>query len=110
MSSLLATYSLPLFPLKSPLLPGGIMALRVFESRYLDMVKRCARKGEGFGVCLIIDGPEVGGPAVPASIGTEARIVDFTVHPGGVLGIAVEGERRFAVASTTTQADGLVLA
>ena len=104
------THPLPLFPLKTVLMPGGLLALRVFEPRYLDMVKRCARKGESFGVCLIIDGPEVGGPALPSEIGTEARIVDFHAQPGGVLGIAVEGERRFAVASTSVQADGLLVA
>lgn len=105
-----STQSLPLFPLKSVLMPGGLLALRVFEPRYLDMVKRCTRKGESFGICLIIDGPEVGGTAVPAEIGTEARIVDFTVQPGGMLGIAVEGERRFSVVSTSVQADGLLVA
>lgn len=105
-----ATHSLPLFPLKAVLMPGGVMALRVFEPRYLDMVKRCARKGESFGIALIIEGPEVGGAAQPAEIGTEARIVDFHAQPGGVLGIAVEGERRFAVSSTAAQADGLVVA
>jgi hypothetical protein len=104
-----ATHALPLFPLKSVLMPGGLLALRVFEPRYLDMVKRCARQGSSFGICLIIDGPEVGGPAVPAETGTEARIVDFNVQPGGLLGIAVEGERRFTVASRSVQADGLVV-
>ncbi|HAI58339.1 MAG TPA: hypothetical protein DCM32_00465 [Xanthomonadaceae bacterium] len=104
------THPLPLFPLRTVLMPGGVLALRVFEPRYLDMVKRCARRGESFGVCLIVDGPEVGGPALPAEIGTEARIVDYTVQAGGVLGIAVEGERRFSVVSTSTQADGLVMA
>jgi len=110
MQQLRTTRALPLFPLKSVLLPGGVLALRVFEPRYLDMVKRCAREGSGFGVCLILDGPEVGGPAVPAATGTEARIVDFTVQPGGLLGIAVEGERRFSVACHSLQADGLVVA
>lgn len=109
MPASLATHALPLFPLKSVLMPGGLLALRVFEPRYLDMVKRCARQGSSFGVCLIIDGPEVGGPAVPAETGTEARIVDFTAQPGGLLGIAVEGERRFALASRSVQADGLVI-
>lgn len=110
MSDRSTTAPLPLFPLRTVLMPGGLLALRVFEPRYLDMVKRCARRGEGFGVCLIVDGPEVGGPAVPAEIGTEARLVDFTRQDGGVLGIAVEGDRRFAVSSTSTQADGLVMA
>jgi len=100
---------LPLFPLRTVLLPGGVLALRVFEPRYLGMVKRCAREGSGFGVCLILEGEEVGQPAVPARTGTEARIVDFTMREPGVLGIAVEGERRFRVERRTVQDDGLVL-
>jgi len=104
------THALPLFPLRPVLMPGGLMALRVFESRYLDMVKRCTRSGESFGICLAVDGPEVGGVALPAEIGTEARIVDFHASEGTVLGIAVEGERRFAVASTSVQSDGLLMA
>ena len=104
-----ATHALPLFPLKTVLMPGGILALRIFEPRYLDMVKRCTRQGESFGVCLLIDGVEAGGPAVPAETGTEARIVDFTMREPGVLGIAVEGERRFVVRSTSLQSDGLLV-
>ena len=68
---------LPLFPLGSVLFPGGQLSLRIFEPRYLDLVKRCGRSGEGFGVCLILDGREVGEPATPAAHGTEAVIVDF---------------------------------
>ncbi len=105
----IVTHALPLFPLKTVLMPGGVMALRVFEPRYLDMVKRCSRNGEGFGICLAIDGSEVGAAAVPAETGTEARIVDFTMREPGVLGIAVEGERRFALHGTAVQADGLVV-
>ena len=104
-----ATHALPLFPLKTVLMPGGILALRIFEPRYLDMVKRCTRQGDSFGVCLLIDGVEAGGPAVPAETGTEARIVDFTMREPGVLGIAVEGERRFVVRSTSLQSDGLLV-
>lgn len=109
MAPQLVTHALPLFPLKTVLMPGGVLALRIFEPRYLDMVKRCTRQGESFGVCLLIDGVEAGGPAVPAETGTEARIVDFTMREPGVLGIAVEGERRFVVRSTTLQADGLLM-
>ena len=104
-----ATHALPLFPLKTVLMPGGVLALRIFEPRYLDMVRRCTRQGEGFGVCLLIDGVEAGGPAVPAETGTEARIVDFTMREPGVLGIAVEGERRFVVRGASRQADGLLV-
>ena len=51
---------LPLFPLSTVLYPRGRLQLRVFEPRYLDMVRECSRRGSGFGVCLILQGREVG--------------------------------------------------
>ena len=76
---------LPLFPLHSALLPGGLLPLRLFETRYLDMVRDCLRSGEGFGVCLIESGSEVGAPPRIYAVGTLARIVDWDQR----------GERRF---------------
>jgi Lon protease-like protein len=93
----LATSELPLFPLSSVLFPGGTLGLRLFEPRYLDLVKRCGRSGEGFGICLILQGQEAGAPAIPAAVGTEAAIVDFAMTDDGLLGITVEGRRRFHV-------------
>jgi len=55
--------TLPLFPLQAVLLPGASIKLRVFERRYLDMVRECGRNGSGFGVCLILEGAETGAPA-----------------------------------------------
>jgi hypothetical protein len=101
---------LPLFPLGTVLLPGGRVSLRIFEPRYLDLVKRCGRSGEGFGVCLILAGREVGDPATPAAHGTEAVIVDFSMTDDGLLGLTVEGRRRFHVERTRVRDDGLVLA
>jgi Lon protease-like protein len=40
--------TLPLFPLPAVLFPGGEIALRIFEPRYLDMIRDCARDGRGF--------------------------------------------------------------
>ncbi|RXD81806.1 LON peptidase substrate-binding domain-containing protein, partial [Xanthomonas perforans] len=79
------TSALPLFPLHSVLLPGAAMGLRVFERRYLDLVRECGRNGTSFGVCLILEGNEVGVPATPAAFGTEVRIEDFDVGADGVL-------------------------
>ncbi|MGO4780230.1 LON peptidase substrate-binding domain-containing protein, partial [Lysobacter sp. 2RAB21] len=62
-----AAETLGLFPLHTVLLPGGSLGLRVFERRYLDLVRECGRQGRGFGVCLIIDGSEVGNPASAAA-------------------------------------------
>ena len=106
----MATGELPLFPLNSVLFPGGSLGLRIFEPRYLDLVKRCSRSGEGFGVCLILEGHEAGTPAIPAAHGTEAVIVDFAMTDDGLLGITVEGRRRFRVERTRVRDDGLVVA
>lgn len=102
--------SLPLFPLGTVLFPGGLLPLRIFEPRYLDLVRECGRQGSGFGVCLILDGQEVGVPAMPAALGCEARIVDFASTDDGLLGITVQGGRRFHVEQTRVRDNGLIVA
>lgn len=104
------TETLPLFPLQTVLLPGAQLGLRVFEVRYLDLVRDCGRSGTGFGICLIIDGQEAGAPAVPASVGTEARIEDFGTTPEGLLTISARGGRRFRVRDTHVRSNGLLVA
>lgn len=106
----MALTELPLFPLGQVLFPGGGLGLRIFEPRYLDLVKRCGRSGEGFGICLILAGREVGEPAIPAAVGTEAAIVDFALTEDGLLGLTVEGRRRFHVERTRVRDDGLIVA
>jgi Lon protease-like protein len=101
--------TLPLFPLQAVLLPGAAIKLRVFERRYLDMVRECGRSGSGFGVCLILEGAETGAPAVPAAYGTEARIVDFDLGADGVLVLSLRGERRFHVLRSRVRDNGLVV-
>ena len=102
-----AALDIPLFPLNTVLFPGGLLNLRVFERRYLDLVRDCARGGPGFGVCLILQGREVGEAAVPAAIGTLAHIVDFYTNPDGLLGISVSGGRRFHVERSRVRDNGL---
>ncbi|HEX5306728.1 MAG TPA: LON peptidase substrate-binding domain-containing protein [Dyella sp.] len=99
---------LPLFPLATVLYPGAPLSLRIFEPRYLDMVRDCARQGTGFGVCLILDGYEVGDPAQPAAVGTVATITDFHNTEDGLLGIVARGGARFRVERTRVLADGLL--
>ena len=101
--------SLGLFPLHAVLLPGGVLGLRVFEPRYLDLVRECARDGSGFGVCMIIDGEEAGAAATPAAFGTEARIEDFGSDERGLLTLRVRGHRRFHVLRTRVRDSGLVI-
>ena len=120
--------SLPLFPLHAVLVPGAQLQLRIFEPRYIDLVRQCAREDSGFGVCAILEGHDSGAAAapsadgqaswqagvrilpVPAALGTEARIVDFTTLPDGLLGITVQGGRRFHVERTRVRDNGLVVA
>jgi len=99
--------SFPLFPLNTVLFPGGYLSLRIFEARYLDLVRHCTRTDSPFGVVLIESGPEAGGPAFPLPVGTSARIIDFSTLPDGLLGITVLGERRFHCARTTIEPNGL---
>jgi uncharacterized protein len=98
---------LPLFPLNTVLFPGGPLPLRIFEPRYVDMVRSCMRESAPFGVVLIRAGQEAGAVSSTAEIGTAARIVDFDQMPDGLLGIACVGEQKFRVESRRVQADGL---
>lgn len=104
----MATDDIPLFPLNAVLFPGGQLSLRIFEPRYLDLVRECSRSGSGFGVCLILAGREAGAPATPAAVGTLAQIEDFYALPDGLLGIRARGSRRFRATSTRVRDNGLV--
>lgn len=105
-----AESELPLFPLNTVLFPGGLLPLRVFEQRYMEMSKACLRDGSAFGVCLIRDGAEVGAPATPEDIGCAARIVHWDMQQLGMLQIVAQGGRRFRVRATRIRDDGLVVA
>ena len=104
-----APLSLPLFPLNMVLFPDGPLPLRIFETRYLDMVRRCMRETKGFGVVLIREGREVG-PVETYDVGTTAKIVDFHQLSDGLLGLSCTGEQRFRILTRSRQADGLNLA
>jgi hypothetical protein len=104
-----AVQELALFPLSTVLNPGGRLELRIFEPRYLDLVRECARSGAPFGVCLIVHGAEAGAPAQPAAVGTRARIVDFSTLPDGLLGIVARGGERFRVHDTAVRPNRLLV-
>jgi hypothetical protein len=105
-----ARVEIPLFPLGTVLFPGGPLPLRIFETRYIDLVRRCLRDDSGFGVVLIREGVEAGGPALTYDVGTYARIVDFSQQPDGLLGIRAAGERRFRIIERRRARDGLNVA
>jgi Lon protease-like protein len=100
---------LALFPLHLVLFPGGPLPLRIFETRYVDMVRNCMRSGSAFGVVLIRAGNEVG-PAETFDVGTTASIVDFHQLSDGFLGLSCLGGRRFRIKQRSLQADGLNVA
>ena len=101
--------SIAVFPLNIVLFPEGMLPLRIFETRYVDMVRRCMRGSRAFGVALIREGKEVG-PAETFDVGTLAKIVDFHQLSDGLLGLSCVGEQRFRIRSRGRQADGLNLA
>ena len=107
------TLTLPLFPLSTVLFPGGLLPLKIFEQRYIDMAKASLRDATPFGVCMITQGEEVapvrGAPVEFAKVGTCARIVDFDMPHPGILHVATRGDARFQVQSHAVAASGLVI-
>lgn len=107
--------SLPLFPLKTVLFPGGVLPLKVFEQRYITMTKACLKDDKPFGVCLLTQGEEVArsekatGIAF-APIGTVARITSWDMPQLGILHLRTEGAERFQVQAHAIADDGLVIA
>lgn len=99
-----------LFPLRTVLFPQGLLPLRIFETRYLDMIRRVMREDAGFGVVLIRAGGEVGAVGEMAEVGTWAKVADFGQLPDGLLKIVARGERRFRIVGHEMQSDGLHLA
>ena len=98
-----------LFPLHVVLFPGGPLPLRIFETRYVDMVRNCMRTSSSFGVVLIRTGSEVG-PAQTFEVGTAASIIDFHQLSDGFLGLSCLGAERFRIKTSSVQADGLNVA
>ena len=99
---------LPIFPLGSVLFPGGTMALKIFELRYLDMAKSSLKTGAPFGIALIREGAEVGIPAIPETVGTLAYVTDWDMRHLGILQVRVTGAGRFKILSRSTSKDGLI--
>jgi Lon protease-like protein len=106
---------IPLFPLPLVLFPGGRLSLRIFETRYLDMVMRCMRENSGFGVVMIEDGRQVlenSEQSLPSvsQRGVYCKIVNFDQLPTGMLGIMIEGQTKFVIRDQYEQPDRLMMA
>jgi Lon protease-like protein len=100
---------IPIFPLGTVLFPGGILPLKIFEVRYVEMAKACLKDGSAFGVCLIREGAEVGAPAVPEPVGCLARIAECDVEELGILKVTAQGLERFRIVSSDVNRHGLVV-
>lgn len=96
---------LPLFPLQTVLFPGGVLPLKVFEARYIDMVRDCMKQEHPFGVVLIKSGTEVGPAAVPEEVGCLAHIVRWDMEDLGVLLLRTQGGERFRIRATRELGD-----
>jgi Lon protease-like protein len=99
---------IPLFPLRNVLYPAGLLPLKVFEQRYLEMTKNCIRDDSVFGVCLIRDGAEVGTPAVPYATGCTARILEWDMPHLGLFQLICQGESVFRIADHWPAKNGLL--
>jgi hypothetical protein len=105
-----ALAELPIFPLNTVLFPGGVLPLKIFEPRYMDMAKTCLKDDARFGVCLIAEGGEVGAPATPSTVGAAARIASWDMPQLGVLEVIARGERRFRILTHGADRSGLIRA
>ena len=113
LSSALTLSSLPLFPLGTALFPAGVLQLRIFEVRYLDMIGKCQKAGAPFGVVSLTEGSEVrvpGGKEAFATVGTIATITDFETPQPGLMVIRARGEQRFRITASEQLRHGLWVA
>ena len=110
----LSLHSLPLFPLGTVLFPGGLLPLRIFEVRYLDMIGRCQRANAPFGVVSLTQGHEVRQPGAPAEsfaeVGTLARITELSTPQPGLMLLRAEGLHRFRITARSQLKHGLWVA
>lgn len=100
---------LPLFPLSSIVMPDGLMPLRIFERRYIDMIKDCFKNDSGFGICLIKQGKEAGDVSEPYPLGTRVSIVDFDQGADGLLHITARGIEEFTLLTYSSNDSGLLI-
>jgi len=100
----------PVFPLGTVLFPGGVLPLRIFEARYMDMVRDCMQRDLPFGVCLITRGGEVGEAAEHEPIGTLAHIRGWDMEQLGVLQLRTIGGSRFRIVDRRVGGNGLIRA
>ncbi|MEY3461416.1 MAG: hypothetical protein RLZZ03_1069 [Pseudomonadota bacterium] len=121
MTDAISLSDLPLFPLGSVLFPGGLLPLRIFEVRYLDMIGKCHKNGTPFGVVALTQGSEVRRPQADApgdgfanevfeSVGTLATITEFSAPQAGLMMVRCIGTQRFKIKRSEKLKHGLWVA
>ena len=102
---------LPLFPLQAVLFPDGLLPLKVFEARYVDLVTQCLREGTPFGVLCLLQGSEAGRSAEAVrmhDVGVLAVVQDMDAEQSGILRVSCKGMSRFrCTAAPHQQGNGL---
>jgi Lon protease-like protein len=99
-----------IFPLNTVLFPGGLLPLKVFEQRYIEMTTACLRESRPFGVCLIREGREVGSAAVPEPVGCFAAIESWDMPQLGLFHLVARGGERFRIRDTRVAPNHLLSA
>ncbi len=83
------------------------MALRIFEPRYVRMVKEACAGNGYFVLCMLNSRGSQEANQHIFPIGTLCKIVDFDLLEDGLLGINVEGVCCVSVSDISTESDGL---
>ena len=103
------TNKVPIFPLSTVLFPDGVLSLRIFEPRYLDMVSACLKEDKPFGGCLISEGAEVGPVAKCFPVGTLAKIINWNQSSDGLLEVEAVGCQRFRLLKSEITKQSLIV-
>ena len=101
---------LPLFPLRTVLFPDGLLELKIFETRYLDLISRCLREQQPFAVVALKSGHEARQPNERVElhdVATIAELIDVDSTQVGILQVRCRGGARFTIGATHQEPDGL---
>lgn len=106
----MTTLTVPVFLLPTVLFPGGHLPLKIFEQRYIDMVRECCANQSCFASCLLDPEQKAEQKMTHMTIGTLAEITDFSTLEDGLLGITATGRQRYLIETTRMRDNGLMIA
>ena len=103
------SYSLPLFPLQTVVFPGGLLPLKVFEPRYMEMVTKVISERASFGICAIHEGRETDVSVKHHAVGTQVKVIDWDMPQQGILHIQTQALERIVVRASHKESNGLLV-